>query len=79
MVVLVAMAKFKFLLFGRAQDLPVDVPHDRRLSMLFGWRFAVGFVVLLLVHEMGHVLAATGWESRSARLFSFRFSEPPSS
>ncbi|HLY49267.1 MAG TPA: site-2 protease family protein [Solirubrobacteraceae bacterium] len=26
-------------------------------SFVFGWTFAVGFVVLLLVHEMGHVIA----------------------
>jgi Zn-dependent protease len=26
-------------------------------SFVFGWQFAVGFVVLLLVHEMGHVIA----------------------
>jgi Zn-dependent protease len=25
-------------------------------SLLWGWKFAVGFVVLLFVHEMGHVL-----------------------
>jgi Zn-dependent protease len=25
-------------------------------SLIWGWRFAVGFVVLLLVHEMGHVV-----------------------
>ena len=25
-------------------------------SLIWGWRFAVGFVVLLLVHEMGHVI-----------------------
>ncbi len=25
-------------------------------SLLWGWRFAVGFVVLIFVHEMGHVL-----------------------
>jgi Zn-dependent protease len=25
-------------------------------SLFFGWRFAAGFVVLLLVHEMGHVI-----------------------
>jgi Zn-dependent protease len=25
-------------------------------SFIFGWSFAVGFVVLLLVHEMGHVI-----------------------
>jgi Zn-dependent protease len=26
-------------------------------SLLFGWWFAVGFVILILVHEMGHVIA----------------------
>jgi Zn-dependent protease len=25
-------------------------------TLIWGWRFAVGFVLLLLVHEMGHVL-----------------------
>src|SRR5689334_4802472 len=25
-------------------------------SLLWGWHFAVGFVVLLFVHEMGHVI-----------------------
>jgi Zn-dependent protease len=26
-------------------------------SLLWGWRFAVGFVVLIFIHEMGHVFA----------------------
>ena len=26
-------------------------------SLIWGWKFAVGFVVLLFVHEMGHVIA----------------------
>ena len=26
-------------------------------SLLWGWQFAVGFVVLLFIHEMGHVVA----------------------
>src|SRR3954469_1726200 len=25
-------------------------------SLIWGWRFAIGFVLLLLVHEMGHVI-----------------------
>jgi Zn-dependent protease len=25
-------------------------------SLIFGWKFAVGFVLLILVHEMGHVI-----------------------
>ena len=27
-------------------------------AMLFGWRYAVGFVAMLLLHEMGHYVAA---------------------
>lgn len=27
-------------------------------ALMFGWRYAVGFVALILVHEMGHYLAA---------------------
>jgi Zn-dependent protease len=27
-------------------------------AFVFGWRYAVGFVALLLIHEMGHFLAA---------------------
>jgi Zn-dependent protease len=26
-------------------------------SLIWGWKFAIGFVVLLFVHEMGHVIA----------------------
>ena len=26
-------------------------------AMLFGWTFAAGLVVLLFIHEMGHVIA----------------------
>ena len=27
-------------------------------SLVFGWMYAVGFVLLIFVHEMGHFLAA---------------------
>lgn len=27
-------------------------------SLVFGWKFALGFVILLLIHENGHMLAA---------------------
>lgn len=30
-------------------------------STLFGWKFAVGFVVCIFVHEMGHVIAAKAY------------------
>ena len=26
-------------------------------AFVFGWRYAVGFVVLLFIHEMGHFLS----------------------
>lgn len=27
-------------------------------GLVFGWRYAVGFVLLIFVHEMGHYVAA---------------------
>lgn len=27
-------------------------------SLIYGWRYAVGFVILLFIHEMGHYIAA---------------------
>lgn len=30
-------------------------------SLLFGWKFALGFVICIFVHEMGHVLAAMAY------------------
>jgi Zn-dependent protease len=27
-------------------------------AMLFGWRFAIGFIILLFIHETGHLIAA---------------------
>ncbi len=27
-------------------------------AFVFGWRYSVGFVVLLFIHEMGHFMAA---------------------
>jgi len=43
----------KLLFSGGSMILSVFV-----YSLIFGWRYAAGFVVLLLVHEMGHYLAA---------------------
>ena len=57
------------LLFGQAQGGPAvpaeaqaadhlghDARLDRGLQLIWGWKFALGFVVLLFVHEMGHVI-----------------------
>jgi Zn-dependent protease len=60
--VLAALAKLKSLLlllgnikmFATAGTMLVSVAA---YSFVFGWPFAVGFVALLLVHEMGHVIA----------------------
>ncbi len=50
--VLLALPKLK--LFTTTGSMLVSVAA---YSFVFGWTFAVGFVVLLLVHEMGHVIA----------------------
>jgi Zn-dependent protease len=44
----------KLKLFTTAGTMLVSVAA---YSFVFGWLFAAGFVVLLLVHEMGHVIA----------------------
>jgi Zn-dependent protease len=44
----------KLKLFTTAGTMLVSVAA---YSFVFGWPFAAGFVVLLLVHEMGHVIA----------------------
>jgi Zn-dependent protease len=59
----VLLAKFKFLLlavlklklFTTSATMLVSVGA---YALLWGWKFAVGFVVLLFIHEMGHVLEA---------------------
>ncbi len=43
----------KLLLSGGSMLLALAV-----YAMLYGWRYAAGFIVLLFVHEMGHYLAA---------------------
>jgi Zn-dependent protease len=54
LLLLLSGAKFsKLLLSGGSMLLSVFA-----YALLFGWRYAVGFVLLLLVHEMGHYLAA---------------------
>jgi Zn-dependent protease len=53
-----AALKFKFLLFGALKTSLSMLFTIWVYSMLFGWRFAAGLVVLIFVHEMGHVIAA---------------------
>ena len=57
------------LLFGKLKAVLLFLPKLKLLttsgtmlvsiaaySIIWGWKFAVGFVVLLFVHEMGHVI-----------------------
>jgi Zn-dependent protease len=53
-----ALAKFKFLLLGSLKTGLSMFVMIWFYSLAFGWPFAVGFVVLIFVHEMGHVIAA---------------------
>jgi Zn-dependent protease len=48
-------AIFKFKLFTVAGSMLISIAA---YALLWGWQFAIGFVVLLLVHELGHVLEA---------------------
>ena len=50
---LLVLFKLKFL--GSAASMLVSVAG---YSVLWGWRFALGFVVLLFIHELGHVAEA---------------------
>ncbi|MDX6437887.1 MAG: hypothetical protein QOF45_470 [Gaiellaceae bacterium] len=46
---------FKLKVFTTAGTMLVSVGA---YALFWGWKFAVGFVLLLLVHELGHVLEA---------------------
>jgi Zn-dependent protease len=50
------VALFKFKLFTVAGSMIVSIGA---YALLWGWQFAVGFVLLLFVHELGHV-----WEAK---------------
>lgn len=56
--IVVALAKFKFLLLGGLKTILSMGVMIWAYSLLWGWKFAAGFVFLILVHEMGHVIAA---------------------
>jgi len=55
---LVLLAKFKVLLLGGLKTFLSMGFMIWVYSMLWGWKFAAGFVFLIFVHEMGHVVAA---------------------
>jgi Zn-dependent protease len=51
--ILILLPKLK--LFTTSASMLVSVGA---YSLIWGWRFAIGFVLLLLIHEMGHVVQA---------------------
>jgi Zn-dependent protease len=62
-VIAAFLAKFKFILFAIFK-LKVFTTSATMLvsiaayALLWGWKFAIGFVLLILVHELGHALEA---------------------
>jgi Zn-dependent protease len=59
----VLLAKFKFLIFALFKFKIFTTSATMLVSvgayaLFWGWKFAVGFVLLMLVHELGHVLEA---------------------
>src|SRR5947208_5333333 len=58
-------AKLKFILLPLLKFLPILLKSGGTMLLMiwvytqfWGWRFALGFVLLLLVHESGHLLVA---------------------
>jgi Zn-dependent protease len=49
------LAIFKFKLFATSASMLVSIAA---YAWLWGWKFAVGFVLLIFVHELGHVIEA---------------------
>ena len=47
------LAIFKFKIFTTSATMLVSIAA---YAWIWGWRFAVGFVLLILVHELGHVI-----------------------
>ena len=67
--VFVAIFKFKFLTVAGSMLISIGA-----YALLWGWQFALGFVLLLLVHELGHVLEAKRQGLPSRRRCSSRSS-----
>src|ERR1700759_4193767 len=58
-------AKFKFFILPLLKFFPVILKTGGTIilsigvyAMFFGWRFALGFVLLIFVHECGHLIVA---------------------
>src|ERR1700686_4604483 len=58
-------AKLKFFILPALKFLPILIKSGGTMllmiwiyTMMWGWKFAVGFVMLLLIHECGHLIVA---------------------
>ena len=49
----IGLALFKFKIFATSGTMLVSIAA---YAWIWGWKFAVGFVLLIFVHELGHVL-----------------------
>jgi Zn-dependent protease len=59
LIAIAAKAKFLLLALPKLKLLTTSgtmLVSVAAYSLIWGWKFALGFVVLLLVHEMGHVI-----------------------
>ncbi len=54
----VAIAKFKFFIYGALKTSLSMLLMIWFYSRTFGWQFAAALIFLIFVHEMGHVIAA---------------------
>lgn len=58
-LLLLLFSGFKFLKFGKLLATGGTMLLSvAAYALIFGWRYAAGFVLLLLVHELGHYVAA---------------------
>ncbi|MBR8656285.1 site-2 protease family protein [Achromobacter sp. Marseille-Q0513] len=58
-VLLLLLSGFKYLKFGKLLATGGSMLLSvAAYAWVFGWRYAAGFVLLLLVHELGHYVAA---------------------
>ena len=64
-VILKFFAKLKFFILPALKFLPILLKSGGTMilsigvyALVFGWQFAVGFVLLLFVHECGHLIVA---------------------
>ena len=64
MVFITAVGKYAYPVFKLAKGAKILLTAGSMLlsigayALLFGWKFAVGLVICIFIHEMGHVFAA---------------------